>query len=92
MTKYKSPDRINAERAISQLLCLTMGSRVSRETNHVFKDLPKRIELCRSLVQEELRGAADAPNVEAAVSVVQRKLNSLQSLETLVKLINEVEW
>ena len=92
MTNYKSPDRINVERAINQLLCLTMGSHISRETNHVFKDLPKRIELCRSLVQEELRRAADAPNVETAVSIVQRKLNSLQSLQTLVKLINKVEW
>ena len=92
MTSHKSPDLIKVERAINQLLCLTMGSQISRETNHVFKDLPKRLELCRSLVQEELREAADAPNVEAAVSIVQRKLNSLQSLQTLVKLISEVEW
>ena len=85
-------NRFDAEKAVSQLLCLTMGTQISRDSNHLHSNLSKRIQHCRKLVQEDLRKAADAPNVEAAVTTVQRKLTSLQSLETLAKLIKEVEW
>jgi predicted transcriptional regulator len=84
--------RFDAERAVNQLLCLTMGTQIARDSNHLHNDLYKRIQHCRKLVQDDLRKAADAPNVEAVVTTVQRKLTSLQSLETLSKLINEVEW
>jgi len=85
-------NRYEAERAVTQLLCLTMGQQASRDSNHLANNLPERIQHCRASVQAELRKAADAPNMEAAVSAVQRKLNSLQSLETLSTLICEVEW
>ena len=85
-------NRFDAEKAVSQLLCLIVGTQIARDSNHLHSNLYKRIQHCRKLVKEDLRKAADAPNVEAAVTSVQRKLTSLHSLGILDKLIREVEW
>jgi hypothetical protein len=87
--------RTEAERSITQLLCLILGGKHANASSHLSQSLPERLELCFKLVQQEMKQAinnGDPEVLSSAMTAGQRKLTSLQSLSTLNKLIEECEW
>lgn len=84
-----------AEKALTQLLCLIVGGRHARASSHLSTDLSKRLELCLKLVQEEMQYAIqnmDPDLLSDHIGTGQRKLTSIQSLKTLNQLTKEIEW
>ena len=85
-----------AVRAVNQLLSLIVGrdaAIATAELKHNPKArLAKVLEL--ALLEYQVAGGAAVPAEERAKAIrqVQRKLDSLESLRTLVDLIEEVEW
>jgi len=87
--------RIEAERSVTQLLCLILGGKQARASSHLSESLSERLELCLKLVQQEMQAAihdTDPDQLTEAISIGQRKLTSIQSLKTLNQLIQECEW
>jgi hypothetical protein len=87
--------RIEAERSVTQLLCLILGGKQARASSHLSESLSERLELCLKLVQQEMQAAihnTDPDQLTEAIGVGQRKLTSIQSLKTLNQLIQECEW
>ena len=84
-----------AEKALTQLLCLILGGRQARASSHLSQDLSKRLEFCLKLVQQEMQDAiqnTDPDLLSDLIGTGQRKLTSIQSLKTLTQLIKEIEW
>ena len=84
-----------AERALTQLLCLILGGRQARASSHLSQNLSERLELCLKLVQQEMQDSihnTDPEQLSEAIGAGQRKLTSIQSLKTLNQLIKEIEW
>ena len=87
--------RQDCDRSINQLLSLILGGQKARASGHLAHDLSERLEFCFKLVQQEMEQTvrtADRDALQKALSDGQRQLSSLQSLTTLNKLIQEVEW
>ena len=87
--------RQHCDRSINQLLCLILGGQKSRESSHLSNEPAERIEFCYKLVQKEMEKSvrtADPEALQKALSDGQRQLSSLQSLQILNQLIQEVEW
>ena len=87
--------RIEAERAVTQLLCLILGGKQARASSHFSHNVSERLEFCLKLVQQEMKASihdTDPDQLSGAISVGQRKLTSIQSLKTLNQLIKEIEW
>ena len=88
-------NRQHCDRSINQLLCLILGAQKSRASNHLHYKPADRIEFCFKLVQQEMEQTvrtADPEALQKALSDGQRQLSSLQSLQVLNQLIQEVEW
>ena len=78
-----------ATRALNQLLSISVGRRFAMQTDQ-YKDSPiKRIDECHHLVIKEFQEAVGDPK---RLVQVQRKMDSLQSLSTLAKLAEEVDF
>ena len=87
--------RIEAERSVTQLLCLILGGKQARASSHFSHSVSERLEFCLKLVQQEMQAAihdTDPDQLTEAISIGQRKLTSIQSLKTLNQLIQECEW
>lgn len=87
--------RIDAERSVTQLLCLILGGKQARASSHFSHNLSERLEFCLKLVQQEMQAAirdTDPDQLTETIGVGQRKLTSIQSLKTLNQLIQECEW
>jgi hypothetical protein len=86
--------RIEAERSVTQLLCLILGGKQARASSHFSHSVSERLEFCLKLVQQEMQAAIHNtdPDQHRAISIGQRKLTSIQSLKTLNQLIQECEW
>jgi hypothetical protein len=79
-----------ANRSITQLLCLILGGEKSKASAHFASDPLKRIEFCFKLVQQEM---AHAKSMEDPIySAGKRHVDSLESLKKLALLVREVEW
>ena len=84
-----------AERALTQLLCLILGGRQARASSHFAHNLSERLEFCLKLVQQEMQDSihnTDPEQLSEVIGTGQRKLTSIQSLKTLNQLIKEIEW
>ena len=78
-----------AKRALNQLLSVIVGRRFAMQTDK-YKDSPiKRIDQCHHLIIKEFEEAVGDPR---RLVQVQRKMDSLQSLTTLAKLAEEVDF
>ena len=78
-----------ATRALNQLLSIIVGRRFAMQTDK-YKDSPiKRIDQCHHLIIKEFEEAVGDPR---RLVQVQRKMDSLQSLTTLAKLAEEVDF
>ena len=87
--------RIDADRAITQLLCLILGGKQARASSHLSHSPSERLEFCLKLVQQEMQDSihnTDPEQLSEAIGAGQRKLTSIQSLKTLNQLIKEIEW
>jgi len=87
--------RIEAEKAVTQLLCLILGGKQARASTNFSYDVSERLEFCLKLVQQEMQDSiqnSDPDQLSETIGVGQRKLSSIQSLKTLNQLIKEVEW
>lgn len=87
--------RIEAERSVTQLLCLILGGKQARASSHLTHSVSERLEFCLKLVQQEMQAAihdTDPDRLTEAIGVGQRKLTSIQSLKILNQLIQECEW
>ena len=79
----------NIYRATNQLTALVIGGKFARATQQ-YKENPKeRIEHCYQLTISEQKEAFGDFNKK---NQVQRKVDSLYSLNLLAQLANEVEW
>ena len=86
--------RHDCDRSINQLLCLILGGQKSRASSHL-TNTAERIEFCFNLVRQEMKQVvrnADPEAFHKGLSTAQTQLSSLQSLKTLNRLIQEVEW
>ena len=85
-----------AKRAVNQLLSVIVGKYSARETDHLKDDPSARVQACVSLAGEEFQKAlkqlATDPSANKQVQQVQRKMDSLGSLQVLANLIQETEW
>jgi len=78
-----------AKRALNQLLSVIVGRRFAMQTDK-YKESPiKRIDQCHHLIIKEFEEAVGDPK---RLVQVQRKMDSLQSLTTLAKLAEEVDF
>ncbi len=76
-------------KAINQLTSLVIGGRFARATKQYQKNPKERIEHCYQLTISEQKEAFGDFNKK---NQVQRKVDSLYSLNLLAQLANEVEW
>ena len=76
-----------AQRALNQLLSAVVGRKFAVQTNKYQDDPAKRIEECHYLVINEFTEAVGDPKWTRRV---QMKMDSIQSLTTLAKLVGEV--
>lgn len=88
--------RSAAERAVNQLLSVIVGRNAARETDSLKSNPSARVQACVKLASIELQDAlqtlAEDASASRQVQQVQRKMDSLASLQTLANLINETEW
>ncbi len=76
-------------RAINQLTALVIGGRFARATQQYQKNPKERIEHCYQLtISEQAESFGDFNKKNQ----VQRKVDSLHSLNLLARLADEVEW
>ena len=76
-------------KALSQLTAVITGGKFARATKDLESDPCKRIEHCYQLTISEQKEAFGDFNKK---NQVQRKVDSLYSLNLLAQLANEVEW
>ena len=88
--------RSAAERAVNQLLSVIVGKYPARETDHLKNNPSARVQACVSLAGEEyqkaLKQLATDPSASRQVQQVQRKMDSLGSLQVIANLIDETIW
>ena len=86
----------SAERAVNQLLAVIVGRRHAQETDSLKNEPSERIQACLELAGKEYMDAVKSlrgnPDNQRLVNQVQRKMDSLGSLQTLANLIKECEW
>jgi len=79
-----------ANRSITQLLCLIIGGEKSKASAHFTFDPLQRIEFCFKLVQQDM---AEAKSMEDPIYAAgKRQVDSLESLKKLAQHVKEVEW
>jgi len=78
-----------ATRALNQLLSIIVGRRFAMQTDQYKKSPVKRIDECHHLVINEFQEVVGDPK---RLVQVQRKMDSLQSLSTLARLAEEVDF
>jgi len=79
-----------ANRSITQLLCLIIGGEKSKASAHLAFNPVERIQFCFKLVQQDM---ADATSMEDPIYAAgKRQVDSLESLKKLAQLVKEVEW
>ena len=76
-------------KAINQLTALVIGGRFAKATQQYQKNPKERIEHCYQLTISEQAESFGNFNKK---NQVQRKVDSLYSLNLLAQLANEVEW
>ena len=79
----------NIYRAINQLTALVIGGKFARATQQYHQNPKERIEHCYQLTISEQKEAFGDFNKK---NQVQRKVDSLYSLNLLAQLANEVDW
>ena len=87
--------RSNANRAVTQLLCLVLGSKHSKASRHLYNNLSERLELCSELVEQDLGlslKSSDPKVKRSAVKCAETKIQSIESLKTITQLIHEIQW
>jgi hypothetical protein len=84
-------NRYSAERSINQLICIILGRRQAQASAHFAYSPSERIKFCQQLIGQQREQARKAKHL-AALSACDRQLCSLDSLETLAQLLNEVKW
>ena len=89
LDKNSSTTKQEIYRAINQLTALVIGGRFARATTQYQKNPKERIEHCYQLTISE---QADSFGDFNKKNQVQRKVDSLYSLNLLAQLANEVEW
>ena len=86
--------RIEAEKAVTQLLCLILGGKQARASSHFSYDVSERLEFCLKLVQQEMQDSiqnSDPDQLSETIGAEQRKSSSIQSHKPHNHLIKEVE-
>ena len=85
-----------AVRAVNQLLSVIVGRNAARATDPLKDNPSARIQACTEIAAEEQKKAigqlSEDPGASRQVQQVQRKLDSLGSLQVLANLISETEW
>lgn len=86
-----------AFRALNQLCSVTAGRKWARDTDSLKDDPAARIQKCMELTLMEAATAAslqrDDPDADRQLSQANRKIDSLQSLALLARIIQtEVIW
>lgn len=88
--------RSAAERAVNQLLSVIVGRNAARATDNLKDNPSSRVQACIRIASKELQdaleGLAEDPSASKQVQQVQRKIDSLGSLQVLANLILETEW
>tara|TARA_R100001126_G_scaffold101836_1_gene83609 strand:- start:19 stop:303 length:285 start_codon:yes stop_codon:yes gene_type:complete len=87
--------RSNVDRAVTQLLCLVLGSKHSKESRHLYDNLSERLELCSELVEQDLGLSLKSSDPKVKRNAVKRaktKIESIESLKTINQLIHEIQW
>lgn len=87
----------SAYRALNQLCSVTAGRMFARDTDSLKDDPASRVQRCIELTLSEVQKAASKvgtdPNADRMMSQANRKLDSLQSLALLSRIIQkEVIW
>ena len=77
------------QKALNQLTAVIIGGKFAKATNEYQNTPKKRIEECYRLTVSE---QAEAFGDSTKISQIQRKIDSLQSLNVLASLAEEVEW
>ena len=77
------------DKALNQLIALVIGGKFARATQQYHQNPKERIEHCYQLTISEQKEAFGDFNKK---NQVQRKVDSLYSLNLLAQLANEVEW
>ena len=89
-------DRDSAVRALNQLVSLVIGSRIARDTNHLYQEpLERSVKAWKALLAESDRTCDLAITDEQELKRLQtlgRKFESLTSLIVLARLVKESEW
>ena len=86
--------RLEAERSITQLLCLIVGGQLARDTSHYSTRLTERLEACREVLDLEVQAIRDSDSEELrsrVFSVNNKKLTSIESLKKLNQLIQQID-
>ena len=76
-------------KALSQLTAVIIGGKFAKATKDFENDPCKRIEHCYQLTFSE---QAECFGNQIKSAQIQRKVDSLNSLHTLARLADEVEW
>tara|TARA_Y100001956_G_scaffold47273_1_gene46005 strand:- start:576 stop:842 length:267 start_codon:yes stop_codon:yes gene_type:complete len=76
-------------KALSQLTAVITGGKFARATKDLESDPCQRIEHCHKLTLTE---QAESFGNQIKSAQIQRKVDSLNSLHTLARLVDEVEW
>ena len=88
-------EKETARRAVNQLLLVIVGRKHCNATENL-KDTPKlRLKRCTELAMEEYAAAQSllqdcVPDAKRIMSEVQRKLDCLSSLQSLVSIVEEM--
>ena len=86
--------RQKADRAINQLLSCVLGRVKAKASSHLEHNSIERIEFCSKMIQKELQDLLENKNSEdlgRSLNGGRMQLDSLQSLKTLARLIDEVD-
>lgn len=85
-----------AKRAVNQLLSVIVGRNAARDTDHLKHDPSARVQACVAFASQEYQKAsaelAKDASADRLVRQVERKLDSLKSLQVLSNLIKETPW
>lgn len=84
-------NRYSAERSINQLICVIIGNRNAQASAHFAYNPSERIRFCKELIGQEQEQAERTKELKLQ-KACDRKLCSLDSLDTLTQLLDEVEW
>ena len=81
------------DKAINQLISSIVGLKLAKQTENLNSDPINRLEICMQLVINEYSEAISlqsdcVPDANRMISQIQKRLDSLNSLSVLLKIIN----